>query len=280
MVRAAQPTGSAQVAHWRVLRNATVAVAIVAGCARGGGEVPDASGDAAAIDAPRHVDAPDARVIPDAPLDAGCGISTGVSPVIDGVHDLADYPAAQHVALGAMLGADDAAVAWDRQRLYITVASTAWASQYLPLHVYVETATTLGAAVPAQGKEYSGLVPQLPFSPTYLIAARRVSDSGTGPYDGVYAPASSWTMQQTPLVAGSDVFVSSDQAQLSVQVPWSALGGCPSALRLVVHVVNGASGNEWKDLVPTSHTPWLAPGGGYYEIDLTGEPAVASWHLH
>ncbi len=279
MVRAAQPTGSPQVAGWRALRNATAVVALVASCARGGAEVADASGDAAAVDAPRHVDAPDARVVHDAPPDAGCAISNGVSPMIDGIHDLADYPTAQHVSLGAMLGADDAAIAWDRQRLYITVASTAWASAYLPLHVYVEAATTLGTAAPSQGKEYGGLVPQVPFSPTHLIAARRVSDSGSGPYDAVYVPTSSWTTQQTPLAAGSDVFVSSDQAQLSVQVPWTALGGCPSSLRLVVHVVNGVTGNEWKDLVPTSHTPWLAPGGGYYEIDLTGEPAVASWTL-
>src|SRR5690349_18850863 len=156
MERGSQPTGSPHVACGRTLRNATAVAALVAGCARGAGEVPDAAGDAAAVDAPRHVDAPDAAIVQhDAPPDAGCAISSGISPVIDGVHDLADYPAAQHVSLGAMLGSDDAAIAWDRQRLYITVASTAWASAYLPLHVYVETATTLGAAAPSQGKEYS-----------------------------------------------------------------------------------------------------------------------------
>jgi hypothetical protein len=26
-------------------------------------------------------------------------------------------------------------------------------------------------------------------------------------------------------------------------------------------------------------TPWLAPGGGYYEIDLTGSTPVAGWSL-
>jgi hypothetical protein len=218
--------------------------------------------------------------VPDAPPDAGCAISAGVSPAIDGVHDLADYPAAQHVAPGAMMGADDAALAWDRQRLYVTVGSSAFASAYEPLHVYVEVGATLGTVQPAQGKEYGGLIAQLPFSPTHLIAARRVSDSGTGPYDGVFVPAGGWATRETALVDGSDVFVASDMSALSVQVPWTALGGCPSALRVVVHVVHGAAGNEWKDLVPTTHTPWLAPGGGYYEIDLTGETAVASWTLH
>ncbi len=78
----------------------------------------------------------------------------------------------------------------------------------------------------------------------------------------------------------ADVFVSSDFHQLSVQVPWSALGGCPTSMRLAVHVVNAVAGNEWKDLVPTTHTPWQAPGGGYYEIDLTADPSTANWVLH
>jgi hypothetical protein len=67
--------------------------------------------------------------------------------------------------------------------------------------------------------------------------------------------------------------------QLSVRVPWSALGGCPAQMRFALHVVHAVAGNEWKDLVPSTHTPWLTPGGGYYEIDLTAPAAVASWQL-
>jgi hypothetical protein len=197
---------------------------------------------------------------------------------LDGMDDLAQYPAAQHLALGAMVGTDDAAITWDRTRLYITASSIAFGTAFEPLHIYLESAATLAPATSSSGKEYSGLVAALPFSPSHLIAIRRVTDAGTGgPYDGIYKPAG-WA-KDTNLVPGNDVFVASDQRTLSVQVPWSLLGGCPTVLRLAVHVVHAVTGNEWKDLAPMTHTPWQAPGGGYYEIDLTGAPAVAGWTL-
>ncbi len=73
------------------------------------------------------------------------------------------------------------------------------------------------------------------------------------------------------------MLVSADGSTLSIKTPWAALGGCPTALRLDLHVVHAVTGNEWKDLVPATHTPWQVPGGGYFEIDLTGSSAVASW---
>ena len=250
-------------------------------CARGAGERADAAGHDANVDARRWHDAPadTFRLLPDAAIDAGCAISAGTTIALDGNGDYAKYPAAQQLAPGAMLGSDAAAVSWDRTKLYVTVVSSAFASAYEPLHVYVET-DALASPVPSQGKEYSNLVPAIPFTASYLIAARRVTDSGSGPYDGVYVPNSAWTIRQTALQLGSDVFVSSDQTQLSIAVPWTALGGCPLAMRLAVHVVNGTAGNEWKDLLPSTHTPWQAPGGGYYQIDLTHAPAVTNWALH
>jgi hypothetical protein len=216
--------------------------------------------------------------LPDAPPpDAGCPISSGATPSLDGVNDLADYPAAQLITPGAMVGSDGAALSWDPQRLYITMQSTVFAGVYEPLHVYVEASSALGTATPSQGKEYSGLVPDLPFTPTHLIAVRRVSDSGTGPYDGVFLPDNSWNDRATPLVDGTGVFAATDE--ISVQVPWSALGGCPHALRLAIHVVHAQPANEWKDVVPATSTPWQAPGGDYYEVDLTGAPAVTGWTL-
>lgn len=268
---------------------ATLLTATVAGCAqansgRTGEPTADASIDARPIDAPPNL-LPDAAV--DAPLDAsgdapapdgGCAISAGTTPQLDGVADLDDYPAAQRVSPGAQLGTDALAITWDRARLYITASSTAFESDFEPLHVYVQAGIALPAAAPGSGKEYSGLTPMLPFTPSHLIAVRRTN--GATPYDGVYLPGASWMTRDTALVPGTDVFVSADHRTLSVAVPWSALGGCPTALRLAVHVVHAASGNEWKDLVPASHTPWQAPGGGYYQIDLTGAPAVAGWALH
>lgn len=235
---------------------------------------PDAHAEGAAPDA--RVDG--AALVPDAALpDGGCAISAGVTPALDGVNDLADYPAAQQLAPGAMLGTDGAAIAWDAQRFYVTVQSAAFAQPYEPLHIYVEAAPGLAEPVSSRGKEYSGLVPQLPFTPTQLIAVRRVSDAGTGPYDGVFTPDMQWTTRATPLAEGTDVLAAQDE--ISVAVPWTALGGCPHALRLAVHVVHAQAGNEWKDLVPATSTPWQAPGGDYYEIDLTGTPAVSTWAL-
>jgi hypothetical protein len=267
MTAAAQLTGSASRAWFVALRFATVAAIGVAGCARGTADkpAPDAAADARPDVAP---DSP-AVVAPDAPLpDAGCPISAGATIALTGSGDLALYPAAQQVTPGAMLGSDAAALSWDAQRLYVTVQSTAFAQPYEPLHIYIEAGDVLAPPVAATGKEYSGLVPQLPFTPTQLIAVRRVSDAGTGGYDAVFTPASQWTTQAMPLVDGTDVFAAQDA--ISVAVPWAALGGCPHALRLAMHVVHAQPGNEWKDLVPSTSTPWLAPGGDYLELDLTG----------
>lgn len=259
------------------MRIATLVAIAVAGCARANTGAEDPAPDAAEADA-RAPDAPPA-IVPDAATDAaaGCAISMNAAPVIDGADDLDDYAMAQRLAPGAMLGADSVAITWDATKLYITVASTAFEAEFEPLHVYVESTTELAAAIPASGKEYSGLVPMLPFTPTHLIAARRTT--GVDPYDGVYVPGAGWTTRATALDPGTHVFVAADHHALSLAVPWSALGGCPTALRLALHVVHAVSANEWKDLVPASHTPWLAPGGGYYELDLTGSPGVVGWLL-
>jgi len=273
-----QPRGSMDLRASRALRIATCVAMGVAGCAHGNSEGPPPGDDASVTPDASHHDPDAAQLLPDS---AGCTISAGVTPAIDGVGDLADYPSAQAVTLYAPLAAGDgAAIAWDASNLYVTVASSAFASAFEPLHVYVEAGSALVAAVPGQGKEYSNLVPQLPFTPTHLIAARRVSDAGTGSYDAVFVPASAWTTQEMPLATSVNVFVSTDQRQLSMKVPWSAFGGCPTQLRLAMHVVHAVAGNEWKDIAPATSTPWQAPGGGYYEIDLTGSTAVASWTLH
>jgi hypothetical protein len=238
----------------------------------------DASKDAA----PASVDAP----APTADAGSGsgvmpsCTISTGVTPVLTGTNDLAQYPGGNQLAPGAPLGSDGAGILWDATNLYVTVTSDGFENQFEPLHIYLETGSQLAAAVPSSGKQYSNLTPQLPFTAGYLIAARQVSDSGMGgPYDGVYTPDSSWDDQATPLGVGTNVWVSSDDRTISVAVPWSALGGCPTEVRLTTHVVNAVLDNEWKELVPATTTPWVAPGGDYFDIDLTQPPAVATFTL-
>jgi hypothetical protein len=234
----------------------------------------DAARDTAA-DAAVEVDSHVADAAP-----SPCAIAPGATPTLGGSDDIAAYPVADRLVPGAPLGSDDAAISWDATNLYVTVSSPAFQDKYEPLHVYLQAGSDLGVATPAPGKQYSNLTPDLPFAANYLIAARQQSDSGVGgPYDGIYTPAMTWDDRATPLAPGSDVFVSPDDATLSVVAPWAALGGCPTQLRLSMHVVHAVSANEWKDLLPGSTTPWLGSGGDYFAIDLTQPPAVTSFKL-
>ena len=260
----------------------TAALLSATGCARSAaahldsGSTGDRDGSVDPDDALDHDDAPTRRDAPARDSGVACAISDGPAIALDGNNDLAKYADAQRVELGAMLGSDAAAIEWDPNHLSITMASAAFAGAFEPLHVYIE-ADHLDVPVASSGKEYSGLVPGLPFTPTHLIAVRQQDDGGAGAYDGVFVPDAGWTMRATALDAS--VFVAADHSAISVQVPWSALGGCPTTIRVAAHVVHAAVANEWKDLIPTAHTPWLATGGGYYEIDLTGAHTVASWML-
>jgi hypothetical protein len=276
MTSVAQLSGSSRALLFVALPIATL------GCAKGhsdpgtsDGALPDSTHPVDA--APHDVSQITADAAPDGlPPDAGCSISTNTVPTLDGTNDIAKYAAAQRLSPGAMVGTDAAAVTWDKNDLYITVSSIAFGSAYEPLHIYVETGAALATTTATSGKEYSGLTPALPFSPTHLIGVRRVSDAGSGGYDGVFVPTDQW--QTRTLALETVTFAASDQ--LSVRVPWSALGGCPTQMRLALHVVHGVAANEWKDLVPSTHTPWQVPGGGYYQIDLTASSAVAGWTLH
>ena len=216
-------------------------------------------------------------------IDAGASclplLGSGTSLAFDGVDDLGKYPAAQLVTPGApnpswaLFG-----LAWDGDALYVAMASAGFEDPAEPLHVYLEAGDSLAAPTPSAGKEYGGLTPALPFTATHLVAARRQDDTGTGAYDGVYTPQAGFTYKTIDLVPGRDVFAASDQHTLAVRVPLEALG-CPTRLRLAAHIVHDPMdvNHHWKDLVPITHTPWTTSGGGFYEIDLLGDPAVSSW---
>lgn len=257
----------------------------VAGCSTAQVAQPDARRiDAATLDADPDAAPTDAVVADGEPPDGpgpGCTISTGDTVILDGDGDLAAYPAAQVLSPGVpLLASDRVAITWDPTYLYVTATAGSFADNaFRPLHLYLQTGTTLPAATTSTGKEYGGNTPFLPFAPTQLIAIRRTDDAGTGAYDGVYVPGApvTWATRSFPLVPGTHVFASADNGTLSVRTPWTALGGCPTTMRLAAHVVHGVVANEWKDAVPTTHTPWVTPGGGYYQIDLTAAPAIAGW---
>jgi hypothetical protein len=280
------------------MRLGSLALILLAACssAQVAGDVDARGGDAALVDARATdgatADSPiaDARTDgatldaagPDAAagIDAGCTIAGGPDVVLDGTGDLAAYAAAQAVPLGAAFSVNDAVrLTWSPAALFLTVRSSIFSDGSRPYHLYVEAGTALAAATPSAGKEYGGLTAALDFTPTHLIAFRRTDDFGSGAYDGVYRAggAQPWTDRTTALIPGIDVFASDDLAELSVRVPWSALGGCPTQLRVAGHLIYGAVANEWKNVLPGAHTPWSAPGGAHYTIDLTGAPAVSSW---
>ncbi|MCZ7679228.1 MAG: hypothetical protein M5U28_10925 [Sandaracinaceae bacterium] len=98
-----------------------------------------------------------------------------------GVDDAAEYPSSQVLTPGAPLQPWEAfGLTWDADYLYVTMVSQAFEDQYKPVHVYLEARASLGAAAPSTGKTYNSLTPQLPFTPTHVIAVRRTSDSGLG----------------------------------------------------------------------------------------------------
>ena len=126
---------------------------------------PDAAvTDAAATDAATAIDATatDAATAIDA---AGCAIAGAAAITLDGSGDLAAYPAAQIVPIGAGFdGADAVRLSWSSTALYLTVHSAAFADGAKPYHLYLQAGTALPAAAPSTGKEYSGLTAQLPFA--------------------------------------------------------------------------------------------------------------------
>lgn len=239
----------------------------------------DATADAAEDAASADTGVADAGT--DAMIDASArcpGISVGDTVVLDGDGDLTAYASSQRLTPGGTLAPTDAfGIAWDQDYLYLTLVSPAFGDGFKPLHVYVEARTSLPAAAMTTGKEYSGETPVLGFMATHLIGMRRTSTGGDGvPYNGLYVPSDGWLNRTVALDEGVDLWVSSENTAMSARVAWTDLG-CPTVLRLTTHVVNAEPANEWKDFLPLTATPWMAPGGGYFEIDLTADPDVAGW---
>jgi hypothetical protein len=206
------------------------------------------------------------------------------SPLLtfDGADDVSKLDAAQHLApLGAPSQAwSQAGIDWDADSLYVAFVSAAFDDPFKPVMIYIEAADTLSAATPAQGVEYSNQTAQLPFTPTHLISARRTSDSGAtdGPWNGVWRAEGGLLTRALRLTPNAGWWVAADNHTLSLRIPRAVFDGA-TKLRVVAHVVNAAPANEWKDTLPATHTPWVAGGGGYFELDLSGPHPVSGWTL-
>ncbi len=215
---------------------------------------------------------------------------TPASPAVplvafDGVDDVAKLDVAQRITTpGApaqpwsQFGLD-----WDDDSIFIAVVSAAFEDPYKPLFVYLEASE--GALPPAnpstQGILYSNLTPELPFTPTHVISARRTSDSGSadGPWNGLWERNDQGQLAKILRFSqNTQWWIAADQHTLSLRIPRDMLGNA-THLRLSAHVVNAAAANEWKDTIPSTHTPWNPSALGFYEIDLTGAHPVANWTL-
>ncbi len=208
---------------------------------------------------------------------AGQPDQTPPAVTLEGDNDLDAYDAAQVMTPGATLNDwSRYGISWDEDAVYVTLLSSAFEDPYKPLMIYVEALDEPAApAQPSQGTEYSGLTPELAFTPDFLVGARRLSDDGSaeGPYNGVWRYDSGAWERVMRLAPEQQWWVSEDQHTLSVAIPRALFEGA-TTLRMSAHVVNAGVGNEWKEVVPQDHTPWMASGAGYLTLDLSAPPAL------
>lgn len=189
---------------------------------------------------------------------------------LDGSDDLGAFAPATQEPVGVARQPWEAfAFDSDADHVYLAWVTEAAEDPLLPAVLYLEADP--GPALPGQGFDYLGLVPELPFTPTHAIALRSGSDlgDGFGPWSGVWArdPVSGgWTLLRR-LRDDDGVWVADDRHTLSARVPRYLLGD-PARVRMAGHVVNAAAGEEWKTTVPAAHTPWAAGGGQALERDL------------
>ena len=111
--------------------------------------------------------------------------------------------------------------------------------------------------------------------PLTIRLARRAEGSRSLRSSSIIS-ADSFETPTLTFTVGTDMWVSSDNHTISVRVALADLG-CPKVLRLSAHVVNAVTGNEWKDVAPSTHTPWTSASEGFYVIDRFN--AWSSYHL-
>ncbi len=189
----------------------------------------------------------------------------------DGVADGGELPAGSMAAPGAPLAAwSQAGAALTDDHLLLTLVSPAFEQAFRAWVVYVQAfdGAPGGPATPAPGLSYSNQTATLPFTPTHAITLRRQSDAGdaVGPFNGVWEPdgSGSWRLVGR-FATGRDAFFAADQHTGAVAVPRAWLGD-PGGVRLAAHVVQDVAGNEYKDLLPATHTPWTADGGAWLDL--------------
>ena len=204
----------------------------------------------------------------------------------DGVDDLGDVPQEQQYQdVGAAMESWSAwGLDWDDEYLYVVIVSPAFESQFKAVMLYLEGAQgAFGVdASPGQGMGYSDLTPWVPFTPSYVVSAR-VQEQGSVtevPWSGAYMLNQDGGWDRVfGFAPGVHKWSSADLHTLSLRVPIEVVGS-PDRIRLAGHVVFEQAGQEWKELFPATHTPWLEGGGQFFEVDLGQEDhSSTNWVL-
>ena len=209
--------------------------------------------------------------VPDSP---GCAISAGDhARARRRRRPRATTPRRSTSTPGAMLGSDGAAIAWDAQRLYVTVQSAAFAHA---VRAAPHLCRGRRRARQPRRRRGQGVQRARPAAAVHADPPDRGSPRhrrrAPAPYDGVFMPgravddARDAAHRRHRCVRRGRRDLGAGAVDRARRLPARAAARDPRRAR--------APANEWKDLVPATHTPWQAPGGGYYEIDLTGAPIV------
>lgn len=150
------------------------------------------------------------------------------------------------------------AVAYDDRYLYLVQVSRAFEEPFAAWNVYIGTPGT------GDGLEYSNLTAALPIDANWLISTRRSNDLAD-PWNGIWKFDSGWN-RIARLQPQVDHWLSDDQHTLSVRIPRAIFEDAEN-LWMVSHVVWAQPANEWKEVFPSTHTPW-ADGGEAHALGL------------
>ncbi|MCB9638514.1 MAG: hypothetical protein H6727_06345 [Myxococcales bacterium] len=206
--------------------------------------------------------------------------TTGKLIAMDGNNDYNKFPSTQSLTPGATLETwERFALTWDDDWLYVAVVSKGFEDDLRAFMLYVEPAQTASApTAQSTGMTYLQQTSQLPITATHLIGVRYKTDNqdGLGPWSGVWRREAGGWVQQQRFKEGRDVWSASDRHTMSFRIRRSALGGT-RWIRLVGHLVYAVSGNEWKAVLPSTHTPWTSSGVGFLQIDLDQSKASSAW---
>lgn len=191
-----------------------------------------------------------------------------IAPTVDltGSGDLAKHTLVlQSADLGAPGPGDALGVSADENFLYLTLDHDGFANSYQPWFLYIDADGDPTPVSPADGVEYSGKTPSLPFTPTHMVTARTAVDGGPqgGPWSGVWTfDADGEATQRFRLLDNDHRWVSTDATSMSLRLPLDLFGDA-TELRWVSHTLDLTT-LQWRALHPATHQP--EGDGGDFDV--------------